>query len=246
MLRGKVLGRSVLAAVVLLAACSRKEAGRGGEAAHPAGDAVADSGYVSGVATEDFALTTEEKRALLALARASVETFVRTGKYVEAPPELVRDHPILGKDRACFVTLTVHGQLRGCIGSLEPRRPLVDDVRFNAVSAAEHDSRFEPVTESELPTLSYEVSVLDLPKPLVGVAPADLPAWLGRNKPGLIIEYMGRRSTFLPTVWEDLPDPNAFLAHLCRKQGSPSQCWRDPNAKISTYGSIHFSDEEFR
>jgi len=231
-----------LAAALWWAGCSRHE-GRGESAGR---DSQADSGYVEGVAIDDFVLSVEEKRALLALARASVETFVRTGRVIDAPGDLAKQHPILAKDRACFVTLKVRGELRGCIGSLEPRRSLIDDVRFNAVSAAVHDTRFSPVTESELSTLSYELSILDLPKPLTGVGADDLPAYLARNRPGLIIEYMGRRSTFLPSVWEDLPDPQDFLARLCRKQGSPSNCWRDPAARLSTYGSIHFSDADFR
>lgn len=225
--------------VTNLGACSRKSS----EASR---DGAADSGYVGRVTTEDFVLTTEEKRALLVLARASVETYVRTGRHVDPPAELASKHPVLTKDRACFVTLKVRGELRGCIGSLEPRRSLIDDVRYNAVSAAVHDTRFSPVSEAELPTLQYELSILDLPKPLQGVSASELPAYLARTRPGLIIEYMGRRSTFLPSVWEDLPDPNDFLTRLCRKQGSPGQCWREPSAKISTYGSIHFTEDDLR
>ena len=224
------------AAVVAAAVGCKRDSQRGS-------DRGADSGYVSGV-NEDFKVGPEEKSALLRLARNSVETFVRTGSNPPVPEELATKWPHLSEPRACFVTLRMHGDLRGCIGSLEPRRPLLEDVRSNAVSAAVHDSRFRPVSVSELPEIDYEISILDVPRPLEGVATDDIPAWLGQHKPGLIIEYRGRRSTFLPSVWEELSDPMAFLDHLCRKQGSPSNCWRDPSAKLSIYGSIKIAEKE--
>jgi AmmeMemoRadiSam system protein A len=152
--------------------------------------------------------------------------------------------PYLAADRACFVTLRKAGDLRGCIGSLEPRRSLIEDVRLNAVSAAVNDTRFQPVGVGELAEIDYEISILDRPRPLQGVTVNELPDWLGKNKPGLIIEYEGRRSTFLPSVWEDLPDPNQFLERLCRKQGSPGDCWRHPSTKLSVYGSIKFAEKD--
>ncbi|HQP38668.1 MAG TPA: AmmeMemoRadiSam system protein A [Polyangiaceae bacterium] len=230
----------VVAAVVLLAAgcpsCKRERAGG-------SGDLATDSGYVSPVAA-DFQVGPEEKTALLRLARNSVETFVRTGTNPPVPEELAKRWPHLNAPRACFVTLRVHGELRGCIGSLEPRRPLLEDIRSNAVSAAVHDTRFHPVSAGELGEIDYEISILDVPRPLQGVPVAELPAWLGQHKPGLIIEYRGRRSTFLPSVWEDLPEPLAFLEHLCRKQGSPADCWRDPSTRMSVYGSIKIAEKE--
>ncbi len=201
------------------------------------------SGYGSAVEPQDFQLSDEEKRALLVLARSSVETWVRDQRPVEAE-ELTRRFPKLGTPRACFVTLRREGQLRGCIGSLEPRRPLADDVLHNAVSAAIHDTRFRPVEVSELSSLRYSISVLDLPRPLHGVSAGDLPAYMGRHRPGVIIEYRGRRSTFLPSVWEELTDPESFLSRLCLKQGSPPGCWKDSDVRISTYGSIHFAEED--
>lgn len=195
---------------------------------------------------EDFALSLEEKRVLIGLARSSMERYVRNGELLDEQTELARAFPVLAANRACFVTLTVRGALRGCIGSLEPRRPLLDDVRLNAISAAVQDSRFSPVGERELAEIEVEISVLDVPKLLVGVAPDQLIAYLEKTKPGLILEYLGRRSTFLPSVWEALPSPQDFLSRLCRKQGSPPTCWRDPRASMSTYGSIHFTESEVR
>jgi AmmeMemoRadiSam system protein A len=208
-----------------------------------AGDHGSNSRYGSAV-SDDFKIGTEEKTALLRLARSSVEGYVKNGTVPPAPDELASRWPHLSGMRACFVTLRIAGDLRGCIGSLEPRRPLIEDVRMNAVAAAVSDTRFRPVGVEELPHIDYEISILDRPRPLQGVAINELPEWLGKNKPGLIIEYHGRRSTFLPSVWEDLPDPYEFLDRLCRKQGSPGDCWRDPSARLSTYGSIKFAEKE--
>ncbi len=199
--------------------------------------------YGAAVSNDDFTLGQEEKTALLKLARRCVETYVKTGVIPEAQ-ELGGRFPHLNTQRACFVTLRKDGDLRGCIGSLEARRALIDDVRHNAVAAAVSDTRFAPVAASELSKIDYEISVLDQPRILEGVPTEQLPAWLSQHKPGLIIEYRGRRSTFLPSVWEDLPDPNDFLDRLCRKQGSPPGCWRDPSTRLSVYGSIHFGEKD--
>jgi AmmeMemoRadiSam system protein A len=212
-------------------------------APQPMRDHAFDSGYVPNV-NDDFKIDPEEKLALLQLARSSVEGHVKNGAAPPIPSELASRWPHLSTPRACFVTLRKAGDLRGCIGSLEPRRPLLDDVRQNSVAAAVNDSRFRAVTADELALIEYEISILDRPRPLQGVTPAELPAWLGNNKPGLIIEFRGRRSTFLPSVWDDLPDPHDFLAHLCRKQGSPGDCWRDPSAKLSIYGSIKIAEKQ--
>lgn len=208
------------------------------------GDRALKSGYGSSVALQDFELSNEEKRGLLVLARAAVETWVRSQKLIDLPDDLVARFPHLNEQRACFVTLRVEGQLRGCIGSLEPRRSLIDDVRQNAVSAAVHDTRFRPVTEDELASLSYSISVLDLPRPLEGVPARELPAYMEKHRPGVIIEYRGRRSTFLPSVWEELDDPIDFLSRLCVKQGSSADCWKSPEVRISTYGSVYFSEKD--
>ena len=227
--------------------CSSDDApirGDRGPSASATGDRAVKSGYGSVVSGKPFELSNEEKRGLLVLARASVETWVRSGKMIDAPADLASRFPNLSEHRACFVTLRRGGQLRGCIGSLEPRRALIDDVRQNAVSAAVHDTRFRPVTEDELDALAYSISVLDLPRPLEGVSADGLPGYMQEHRPGVIIEYRGRRSTFLPSVWEELADPVDFLSRLCLKQGSRADCWKESDAHISTYGSIHFSEKD--
>jgi len=222
---------------------SRNESAERDSALSVDGDLGHDSGYGADVEPKAYQFGDEERRELLALARGCVTAHLRGQPIPQLSPQIIAKYPLLSEPRSCFVTLHKHGELRGCIGSLEPRRSLVEDVRQNAISAAIHDSRFTPVVESELSEIDFEISVLDIPKLLQGVAAAELPAYLKLHRPGLVIEYRGRRSTFLPSVWESLPDPLDFLAHLCRKQGSPPDCWREQAAHISTYGAIHFGEK---
>lgn len=190
---------------------------------------------------DTFELTDSDKQALLEIAKRSVESWVRTSRMPSGPDPVVSAK--VKEKRACFVTLKINGSLRGCIGSLQPRRALLDDVRHNAVAAAVSDPRFDPVTVGELGSLQYSISVLDLPKPLSGVSKQQLPAYLAKHRPGVIIEYNGRSSTFLPSVWEELPEPIKFLQHLCLKQGSNGDCWKSEDAAIQTYGAINFGHD---
>jgi AmmeMemoRadiSam system protein A len=201
------------------------------------------SGYGSTVDLRDFELNQKERLALLRLARQSVQTWVQEKRMLEATQEHGAHIPKLQKHRACFVTIKKNGQLRGCIGSLEPRRSLLEDVRQNAVAASTQDTRFSPVQKSELEELTYSISVLDLPRPLQGVSIEELPSYLEKQRLGVIIELGGRRSTFLPSVWEDLPDPLDFLSRLCMKQGASADCWKRAEAVIRVYGSIYFSED---
>ena len=153
-------------------------------------------------------------RALLAIARNAIEAELGV-----APPERLPDASWLKPARASFVTLTQNGRLRGCIGSLEAHRPLGEDVRHNARAAAFSDPRFSPLTAAELAGTRVEVSLLSTPKLLAFADHADLIAQLRPGEDGLILEYGGGRGTFLPQVWESLPDPEQFVAELKRKAG---------------------------
>ena len=130
---------------------------------------------------------------------------------------------------ASFVTLTSGrapgGALRGCIGSLEARRPLREDVEANAVAAALHDPRFAPLSARELDDTVVEVSVLSAPAALPVADEAELLARLRPGVDGVVLSACGRRATFLPQVWEQLPDPADFLARLRRKAGLPADYW---------------------
>jgi MEMO1 family protein len=155
-------------------------------------------------------------RTLLGLARGAIEAKL-AGEAPAAEPA-----PWLRQCGATFVTLTKDGELRGCIGSLEPARALADDVAHNAIGAAFRDPRFAPMSAPEWPQCRVEVSLLSTPKPLRFADEADLLAQIEAGDDGLILEADGRRGTFLPQVWEDLPDKRDFLAHLLRKAGLPA------------------------
>jgi AmmeMemoRadiSam system protein A len=129
--------------------------------------------------------------------------------------------------RASFVSLHLGPELRGCIGSLEARRPLALDVAHNAHAAAFRDPRFPPVSADECKRLSLEISLLTPAEPLAFGSEAELLAQLAPMVDGLILEERGRRGTFLPVVWEMLPEPRDFLAQLKRKAGLPAGYWSD-------------------
>ncbi|MES2207646.1 MAG: AmmeMemoRadiSam system protein A [Pseudomonadota bacterium] len=128
---------------------------------------------------------------------------------------------------ACFITLMKNGDLRGCIGSLMPHRSIIQDVRENAVSAAVRDPRFSPLTEAELNYVSIELSLLSPIEPFPVKSEAEALANLRPGVDGIILEWHGHRSTFLPQVWEQLPDPELFLANLKLKAGLASNFWAD-------------------
>ena len=147
----------------------------------------------------------------------------------EAAVRAAADAAWLDAPGASFVTLTSGrapgGALRGCIGSLEARRPLRADVEANAVAAALHDPRFAPLTARELDDTVVEVSVLSAPAALPAADEAELLARLRPGVDGVVLSACGRRATFLPQVWEQLPDPADFLARLRRKAGLPADYW---------------------
>lgn len=163
--------------------------------------------------------STERGEVLLANARASIAS--RFGILFETDQAA----DFLRETAACFVTLTQDKRLRGCIGSLEARRPLIDDVRANALAAAFQDPRFKPLTAGEFNATRIEVSVLSPLKPLEFSDEEDV---LGKLRPGIdgvVLACEGRRGTFLPQVWESLPQPRVFLSELKRKAGLPVDFW---------------------
>ncbi len=140
---------------------------------------------------------------------------------------------------ACFVTLHRNDELRGCIGSLEPRRSLVGDVAENAFAAAFRDPRFLPLSSEEWNDLDLEISVLGPAEPMTFSSESDLLGQLKPGKDGLVLEERGQRSTFLPLVWESLPDPGQFLQHLKLKAGLAPDYWSD-TIRFSRYETEAF------
>lgn len=167
----------------------------------------------------------EQREILLDIAWQSIRHGLQHGTALKVQPEQFA--PPLCDPGASFVTLHIGGQLRGCIGSLEAFRPLVSDVAANAYAAAFRDPRFVAVTQAELADLSLDISVLGKPQPLTFASEQDLLAQIRPGIDGLILEENGKRGTFLPTVWESLPDPRQFLQHLKLKAGLPPHHWSD-------------------
>jgi len=141
-----------------------------------------------------------------------------------------------------FVTLKHEGRLRGCIGSLSASDPLAEGVRRNAINAAFHDPRFAPLTEKELDQVAIEVSVLTEPQPLAYGGPEDLLRKLRPNVDGVVIRQGHASATFLPQVWEQLPNKEDFLGHLCLKAGLPRDAWQHGGLAVSTYQVQHFEE----
>lgn len=150
------------------------------------------------------------------------------------PPHSFEDLPELHAPGATFVTLTQDGQLRGCIGSLQAHRPLLDDVRGNACAAAFDDPRFPSLREGELGRIRVEVSLLTAPEPFPVRDEADARARLRPGIDGVIFTARGRRATFLPQVWEQLPDARDFLGHLRMKAGLSPDYWGS-DVRLETY-----------
>lgn len=143
-------------------------------------------------------------------------------------------HTALAQPGATFVTLTLHDNLRGCIGTLEAWRSLAEDVCSNARAAAFRDPRFPPLSRDEWATTSVEVSLLQPPTALDFVDEEDARRQLRPGIDGLILEFGGHCGTFLPQVWESLPDPHDFLCQLKRKAGLPADFWA-PGIRLLRY-----------
>lgn len=158
---------------------------------------------------------------LLPIARAAIAGAL--GQHVVAQT----DAPWLSELGASFVTLTQNGALRGCIGTLEVHQSLLEDIRNNALAAAFRDPRFAPLTAQELEATDIEVSVLSALQPIRFGNEADALSQLRPGIDGVVFAFGHQRSTFLPQVWEQLPDPKTFMAHLKRKAGLAPDFWTD-------------------
>lgn len=174
---------------------------------------------------------------LLALARRAIARDLQRAHH-----DSVEVQQNLRGPGACFVTLTTDGRLRGCIGSLEVRRSLKDDVEANARAAAFRDPRFAPLTGDEFDTLHIEVSVLASPVALPVASEEDAIGQLHPGTDGVILLAGALHGTFLPQVWHHLPDPHDFLAHLKQKAGLPADAVWQPDWRLSRYTVTAFSE----
>ncbi len=165
------------------------------------------------------------KAALLDIARQSIQCGLRGGRPLVVDPEAYP--PELTERRASFVTLHRAGELRGCLGGLVASRPLVADVAHSAFGAAFRDSRFPAVEAHELDDLEICVSILSPLEPLPAADEAALLEAIRPGVDGLVVRAGSRQGTFLPSVWESLPEPFAFWRELKRKAGLPVDSWSD-------------------
>jgi uncharacterized protein len=188
----------------------------------------------------DDRLTSEEKKLLLGVARSALEHGVRREQQPVLDPKSMPER--LQEQGASFITLTIHGELRGCIGALEPYQPLVLDVQEHAVAAGLEDPRFPPVAPRELEQIHIEISRLTLPKRLAYTGAEDLLARLRPNVDGVILRDGPRRATFLPQVWEKIPDKSEFLDNLCYKMGAAPDTWRRKNLEVLVYQVEEFHE----
>jgi len=174
-------------------------------------------------------MTAERGASLLAIARGAIAETLG-----EAAPLQESAAGWLEEPGASFVTLMRHGELRGCVGSLSAERSLRVDVERNALGAAFRDPRFAPLSRREYPEIEVEVSVLSALEPIAFASESHALALLRPGVDGVLLEYAGRRGTFLPQVWEQLPEPDAFLEHLKAKAGLPVGFWA-ADLKLSRY-----------
>ncbi len=219
------------------------------------GDTAGDKDRVVGYASfafEDNAdadeLTMSDKplenkgEILLRIARDSIAQAL--GMTLSTNKTLIQKKPWLQEKGACFITLTQHGQLRGCIGTLQATRSLFDDVQANAKAAAFNDPRFKPLSIEEFNETQVEVSLLSTTQNMQFSSEQEALAQLQPDIDGIVFEYGSYRSTFLPQVWQQLPDSQQFMAHLKQKAGLPTDFW-DDEVKLSRYTVTKWKESDF-
>jgi len=181
-----------------------------------------------------------EQEILLKIAR---EALVNAVHYEPLPEIMFSKLPnSLQEDGASFVTLTINDRLRGCIGTLEAYQPLAKDVQEHAVAAGMQDSRFPNVQPEELPSINIEISILTPKNPVSYSDAQDLLNKIQHGIDGVVLQDGFRKATFLPQVWEKIPDPNKFLTQLCMKMGASGDLWRKKPLQIYKYQVEEFSE----
>jgi uncharacterized protein len=177
------------------------------------------------------------EQIILPIARATI------GQALGRQTTADESAPWLQELKACFVTLKMNGELRGCIGSLQVQRSLLADLKANALAAAFHDPRFEPLTNNEFNDTCIEVSLISGLEPICFINEQDALNQLRPAIDGIIFEYQNWRSTFLPQMWESLPTPEVFMGLLKKKAGLSTSFWAE-NVRLSRYTVIRFCESE--
>jgi len=184
--------------------------------------------------------TAGERSQLLTLARQSL----KSAAAKDGSPDTAGLPAKFSEMKGCFVTLTTHGQLRGCIGNILPQQPLDRAITDNARNAALHDPRFDPVQPAELDKIEIEISVLTEPTPLPFNSPDDLLGKLRPHRDGVVLRIGDRMATYLPQVWAQIPDKADFLDSLAQKAGCARSAWRNPGTEVFVYQVESFSESD--
>jgi len=184
----------------------------------------------------------QDRVVLLKLVRSVITAELLKDKSGFVKPKCVS--PVLQEKRGCFVTLHLGGSLRGCIGTIEPTTSLFSCVEENAINAAFRDPRFSPLGKDEIDAVDIEISVLTVPRVLKFIDCEDLKKRLVAGVHGVILSQGYCRSTFLPQVWEQLPQKEEFLEHLCIKGGMSRSAWREPGLRVEVYEAEYFSEKQ--
>jgi AmmeMemoRadiSam system protein A len=183
-------------------------------------------------------LNGEQGKTLVALARATLKHRLCGAEK----PQIPEDQALMAQ-AATFVTLNVAGHLRGCIGNLQPVGAMWQGICDNALNAALHDPRFSPLRPEEVEQIDLHISILSPPQPLVYASAEELLSKLRPGVDGVILREGRRSATFLPQVWDQLPEAQQFLDHLCRKAGLPEGCWRKGTTEVLVYEVQGFHEE---
>lgn len=188
-------------------------------------------------------LSAEQGLALLKLARVTLKNQLRkTKQKLDPETRKLLSQARLENRQGVFVTLQQNQSLRGCIGNLSGDKSILEGVKENTLNAALKDTRFAPVSPQDLDQIRIEISVLSEPKEMEYEEPEDLVQGLRPKVDGVIVQKDWAKATFLPQVWEQLPDPGKFLGQLCRKAGLAADAWKTEKLKVLTYQVQHFQE----
>lgn len=188
-------------------------------------------------------LSAEQGLALLKLARVTLKNQLRkTKQKLDPETRKLLSQTTLENRQGVFVTLQQNQSLRGCIGNLSGDKSILEGVKENTLNAALKDPRFAPVSPQDLDQIGIEISVLSEPKEMEYEEPEDLVQGLRPKVDGVIVQKDWAKATFLPQVWEQLPDPGKFLGQLCRKAGLAADAWKTEKLKVLTYQVQHFQE----
>jgi AmmeMemoRadiSam system protein A len=212
------------------------------------GDTAGDKSGVVGYAALAFYapgqenFNQQERKFLFDLAKRTIREVVTQGKLPAVEPASLAKK--FTEPKGCFVTLTKHGALRGCIGHIVPKESLYKAIMDNAQGSAVRDPRFPPVQPNELDQLEIEISILTVPQPLQFSSPDDLLSQLQPHKDGVVLQIGPRGATYLPQVWAQIPNKVDFLNHLAQKAGCAPADWRNKDATVSVYRVESFKESD--